>query len=201
MEGAVSIPDYFDLDSILAEEERVAVTFKVGCTGLGRALDPSCDDDDLKEESNVELPFWVVKDLAARGFVGITRPKYYDHRVRNDLEADSRCVNLIEKCAYYYEMGLNVLSITNDKYLSKMLKTTFGLRYEHLLIKAMSLQPDTDDLSRTERVLSREERNVFEAGRSARKVLTEWHVNLPPKPCRGNKRKGAAVDGQRAAQR
>lgn len=40
-----------------------------------------------------------------------------------------------------------------------MLKTTFGLRYEHLLIKAMSVQPDTDDLSRTERVLSREERN------------------------------------------
>lgn len=68
-------------------------------------------DAQLKEESNVELPFWVVKDLAARGFVGITRPKYYDHRVRNDLEADSRCVNLIEKCAYYYEMGLNVLSM------------------------------------------------------------------------------------------
>lgn len=59
----------------------------------------------------MELPFWVVKDLAARGFVGITRPKYYDHRVRNDLEADSRCVNLIDKCAYYYEMGLNVLSM------------------------------------------------------------------------------------------
>ena len=46
-------------------------------------------------------------------------------------------------------------------------------------------------------------RAVFEAGRMAKTALQEWHVNLPPKPCRlgGNKRKGAAAESHRGAPR
>jgi GINS complex subunit 3 len=172
--------DYFNLDAILAEEERVQVRFAVGSTGLGRAIDPSCDDDDLKTGSEVELPFWLLRDLAIRGFVSLQRPKFFSVKTKNDLDADSRCVNLGEKCPYFYQLGLNILSMTNQAWLSEYIKATFEKRYSQLLIQAMSVQPDTRELVQIQRVLTREEDTIFEAGRQMRMAIGQWESSLMP---------------------
>mmetsp|Transcript_344 Transcript_344/g.590 ORF Transcript_344/g.590 Transcript_344/m.590 type:complete len:197 (-) Transcript_344:655-1245(-) len=169
--------DYFDLDAILAEEEKISVQFKVGCTGLGRALDPSCDDDDLKAGSEVELPFWLVRDLSLRGIVSLKLPKYFGERVNNDLQADARCVNLGEKCRYYYEVGLLILSTTHDPKLAELMMNTFEMRYQQLLIHALSCRSGTKETDIVLRVLTVEELKVFESGRESKNNFQQWALN------------------------
>uniref|UniRef100_A0A7S0RJI9 DNA replication complex GINS protein PSF3 n=1 Tax=Pyramimonas obovata TaxID=1411642 RepID=A0A7S0RJI9_9CHLO len=180
--------DYFDLDAILAEEEKVSVHFNVGCTSLGRALDPSCDDDDLKSGSEVELPFWLVKDLASRGMVLLKLPKYFGQRVNNDLQADARCVNLGEKCKYYYEVGLLILATTHDQKLADFVMNTFEIRYQQLLINALSSRSGTKETNTVLRVLTSEERKVFDSGWESKKRFNQWVAN-PPLNLAGCKRR------------
>jgi hypothetical protein len=39
--------------------------------GLGRALDPGADEDDVAAGTRLELPLWMVHNLAVRGFVSL----------------------------------------------------------------------------------------------------------------------------------
>ena len=39
--------------------------------GLGRALDPGADEDDVAGGTRLELPLWMVHNLAVRGFVSL----------------------------------------------------------------------------------------------------------------------------------
>merc|ERR1712168_1085675 len=54
---------FFDMDDILASQERVACVVETPLRGLG-FLDSSYDAQDLAAGTKLELPFWVVKDLA-----------------------------------------------------------------------------------------------------------------------------------------
>jgi len=124
------------------------------------AFDPSCDDEDLKEGAKLEIPLWLTKDLAARGMIKVERPSYYGPRVKNDLQADPRCVNLGEKSPYFYDVGLRLLEVSHDPKLAELLSITFQRRYQQLLISALSVQGDTKDIKRLQRVLSAEEKTL-----------------------------------------
>ena len=39
--------------------------------GLGRALDPGADEDDVVAGTRLELPLWMVRNMAKRGFVSL----------------------------------------------------------------------------------------------------------------------------------
>ena len=98
-----SSSSYYDIDSILSEEERVPSIFNVDGVQLG-FLDPSSFDDDLKKDTNIELPFWLCKTLQSKGMVNIESPKFYKHKFLEHMEADPSVVNLREKSPYYYEV-------------------------------------------------------------------------------------------------
>ncbi|KAK3284699.1 hypothetical protein CYMTET_7659 [Cymbomonas tetramitiformis] len=166
--------DYWNIHDMLAEEEKVTAYFNVGSTGLGRAFDPSCDDEDLKEGAKLEIPLWLTKDLASRGMIKVERPSYYGPRVKNDLQADPRCVNLGEKSPYFYDVGLRLLEVSHDPKLAELLNLTFQRRYQQLLIAALSVQADTKDITRLQRVLSAEEKKLFDDGRLSRSSFESW---------------------------
>ena len=56
---------FFDMDDILASQERLACVVETPLRGLG-FLDASHDTPDLSPGMKLELPFWLVKDLAGR---------------------------------------------------------------------------------------------------------------------------------------
>lgn len=62
---------YYSLDAVLAEETGVPCAFRVGCAGVGRALDPSAGQSDVKAGANVELPLWLLPPLTGRDMVSI----------------------------------------------------------------------------------------------------------------------------------
>ena len=56
---------FFDMDDIMASQERVACVVETPLRGLG-FLDSSHDAADLAPGMKLELPFWLVKDLAGK---------------------------------------------------------------------------------------------------------------------------------------
>ncbi|CAI7862261.1 unnamed protein product [Closterium sp. NIES-53] len=131
--------NYYDLDDILAEDEKLPVTFRTGATGVGRALDPSTDADDLAVGAKVDLPVWMVPALAKRNMVSALEPRMFGERIRKEVQADAACVNLRACSPYYYSLGTKIAPWVRDKTLTRFLFTTFVERYADLLTRAFVL--------------------------------------------------------------
>ncbi|CAI5977121.1 unnamed protein product [Closterium sp. NIES-64] len=155
--------NYYDLDDILAEDEKLPVTFRTGATGVGRALDPSTDADDLAVGAKVDLPVWMVPALAKRNMVSALEPRMFGERIRKELQADAACVNLRACSPYYYSLGTKIAPWVRDKTLTRFLFTTFVERYADLLTRAFVL-PEKE-VPRVRRLLPKEEQQWYAAMR------------------------------------
>jgi hypothetical protein len=99
---------YYDIDSILAEEELIPCTSLFEFNYLAE-LDPdgthhdqrrkTSDDDTttgntlintnyLPENSRIKIPLWVVKGWAMQGFVRLQLPRHYSRKARERYDAD-----------------------------------------------------------------------------------------------------------------
>ncbi|CAI7764299.1 unnamed protein product [Closterium sp. NIES-53] len=164
--------NYYDLDDILAEDEKLPVTFRTGATGVGRALDPSTDADDLAVGAKVDLPVWMVPALAKRNMVSALEPRMFGERIRKEVQADAACVNLRACSPYYYSLGTKIAPWVRDKTLTRFLFTTFVERYADLLTRAFVL-PEKE-VPRVRRLLPKEEQQLLSAGYAAMRRYTAW---------------------------
>jgi len=114
------MPSYYDIDTILAEEELLTVKPKFNFAHLSQ-LDPDLhraasmagrkrrrdddEDDDitnddtshhyLPEGTKIKMPLWAVDRWAMLNFIKIpTLPKHYRQRMKERLEADAVTMNL-----------------------------------------------------------------------------------------------------------
>ncbi len=56
---------YFDIETILSEEQLVPTVFLSGAASLGW-LDSSSVSDDLEVNTRIDMPLWLAQDLATR---------------------------------------------------------------------------------------------------------------------------------------
>ena len=92
-----SSSSYYDIDSILAEEELIPSTALFDFSHLAY-LDPEHSSSHsrnnnnsqsyLPENSRIKLPIWAIKEMAMLGFVRLSLPRHYSRRARERLEAD-----------------------------------------------------------------------------------------------------------------
>lgn len=68
-------------DSNLHIVQKVPVVFATGVTGVGRALDPSCDDDDVRGPEGHHLPLLTTYVAPALDFLS-SRYSLDQHRER-----------------------------------------------------------------------------------------------------------------------
>ena len=103
--------DYYDIDQILATEERVPVTFNCNAQGLGYLVHGV--EEDLAEGTKLKLLFWLADALVKQnsgiqqnsGVVSIKMPKYFSQKYRNYLKANPTSVDLRSVCQVYYQLG------------------------------------------------------------------------------------------------
>ena len=163
---------YYDLDAILAEEERVPTTFLRGAQGLG-ALDSGSGGDDLQPGARVELPIWIADVLAARTLVTLEAPRCYASRFRTYLLADPVVVNLRERSPHFYETGLRLASYVRDaELLCAALLATLAMRFRDIVDKAQSAQGE--DVSQLTRAMTDLERRIFAAGFAGARDQLRW---------------------------
>eukprot|EP00904_Undaria_pinnatifida_P000017 jgi/Undpi1/10015/HiC_scaffold_28.g12469.m1 len=163
---------YYDLESILSEEERVPCVFTLDAMGMGM-LDPTTSEEDLAQGAKVEFPLWMARPLAGKGMVELDLPKHYTDRFREQLEAGPGAVNLRERSPYYYEVGVALASLTDDQRLQDTLLVVFsGERFKRLL--DCSLNSLNEDVNAFTRDLPNLEKSLFNAGYRSSEEYVGW---------------------------
>jgi hypothetical protein len=104
------MPSYYDIDSILAEEELIPCATMFPFSNLAH-LDPNFipvsdlmknsrkrglkhDQMTLSEGSRIHMPLWSIEKWATLGFVTIGLPRHYGRKARERLEADPASADL-----------------------------------------------------------------------------------------------------------
>lgn len=157
--------DYYDIDSIMSEENTVPCILRHGCTGVGRILDPGADLDDLLPDSKVDLPLWMVQAMAKRQLLQVSLPIYFKDHMRRKLRAGPGCENLRVRCNHFYTVAHKVHSAMlatghGDDSFPEFISNTFAGRYSELLTKAPTLDSNAD-ASDLQAKLSSEELSLF----------------------------------------
>ncbi|RUP47167.1 hypothetical protein BC936DRAFT_146059 [Jimgerdemannia flammicorona] len=125
--------DYYNIDAILADQQKLPCIFKCDVKGLGY-LDGN-NDVDLRRDTKVELPFWLVETLAKAPdlFEVAGLPKYYGTRVRSALNASPTSIDFRSLCPYYYMFGVRLVTLLKDDPLTEMLGKAFKARLQLIM--------------------------------------------------------------------
>ena len=166
-------PLYWDIDDILAEEEKINVVVDKSSYRNG-SLNPNCQDPeaDLEKGSVLEIPLWLALFLAQIEMVEIEIPRFYRENFKNTLLADPTHVNLREKTPFYYEIGLKLCKLINDRTLVPTLSVVFLNRVKHFAKISFHLR--IDDSTNLLKKMANFEMRIFNNGRKAANDYREW---------------------------
>ncbi|XP_015877395.3 DNA replication complex GINS protein psf3 [Ziziphus jujuba] len=176
--------NYYDLDDIIAEEERVSVVFRKAVNGVG--IDASAETDCVEIDSKVELPFWLAHELYLRKVVKLKVPTCFNQKTRLELGADAACVDLRSRCPYFYEFGCKIARLFNScepetrvegRDLGSFLLSAFENRYKEVLAKAHSAAFAA--ASKCFTLLTKEETTMYEAAQSSMAAFKKWRMGGP----------------------
>jgi hypothetical protein len=89
------MPRYYDVDSVLAEEELVPCSTLFDFSFLAH-LDPDLPEQEhkLPEGSRIKLPLWAMRKWAMMGFVRLSLPRHFQRKARERIEAEPAEVDL-----------------------------------------------------------------------------------------------------------
>ena len=104
--------NFFDIQDIMASQERITCKFEVDVPNMG-FLDSSSHDKNLKSGTKLELPFWLVKSVYNDKckFSSIETPKTYKDFTHQILLADPCVVDFRKMGQFYYKFGLMLAQI------------------------------------------------------------------------------------------
>ncbi|TDL29469.1 GINS complex, Psf3 component, partial [Rickenella mellea] len=132
--------DYYSIDAILSENQKLQCTFKIDIPDLGY-LDGGAERD-IKALSKLQLPFWLVPMLLHSDYADCTIPPPFSQRVRNALNAEPRSVKLsglVGSGGLWYGFGRMIMRQLDDyqaKEISDVLSKTFKERLVDVMDQA-----------------------------------------------------------------
>ncbi|KAL3793611.1 hypothetical protein ACHAWO_001660 [Cyclotella atomus] len=126
------MPSYYDIDTILAEEELIQIRPSFPFSHLSH-LDPESSNRKrrrvdkenvgnsrtsirggghvLEEGTKIKMPMWAVDRWVVLGFVRVTLPGIYGSKMKERLLADPVSVDLGSKNSHYFLTGLLLTSL------------------------------------------------------------------------------------------
>ncbi|GAA96061.1 uncharacterized protein L969DRAFT_103216 [Mixia osmundae IAM 14324] len=174
--------DYYDLDAILAENQKLPCTFLFEVPNAGYLEGGS--EPHLAKGTTVELPFWIglkIADPVRFGYVSLEIPKPYTSRVRQALEAASRSVNLRSvggSAGWFYDVGVMLNDTIDDYPLRRILYETFRDRLLEVMDQSQhaSARHEVSDASLSDFIAGMDEweRQLFSAGEASNKAMKAW---------------------------
>ncbi|XP_021904168.1 DNA replication complex GINS protein PSF3-like [Carica papaya] len=167
--------NYYNIDDILMEEEFVPVVFHKAVNGV--TIDPSSETNSVEQGAKVELPFWLAQELHLRQALSINVPACFNQKTKLEIQADAACVDLNSRCPYFYEFGCKIEPLVGDRTIAILLSTSFKIRYKEILTKAYTMAYAT--ASKFMSLLTREEKNLYEAAQSSMVAFKKWRKGGP----------------------
>ncbi|KAH9071665.1 GINS complex Psf3 component [Lactarius deliciosus] len=168
--------DYYSIDSILSENQKIQCTFKVDIPDMGH-LDGG-HERDIKAQSKIQLPLWLA-------FILI-----YSSRVRNALNAEAKSVRLsalVGAGGHWYGFGKIIMRLLDDAQaneMSDLLTKTFRDRLAEVIDQAQhfaALGPaggggqSGDSALAFREGLEVTERELFSLAQESAKKTKQWY--------------------------
>ncbi|GAB5590800.1 hypothetical protein Unana1_05700 [Umbelopsis nana] len=162
--------EYYDIDSILAEHEKVPGSFT---EDVGAELNLTGEGIEIARGTKVELPYWLAESLMdfQRLFIMET-PRIYNNRVRNALIAGPTSVDTRRIHPYFHRLGLKFVQSFIQKQLTFVLQMSFTQRLYMILDHAQtSLNTDSSHFTRK---LDETERYLFKLAHDSATAMKNW---------------------------
>ncbi|KIJ70263.1 hypothetical protein HYDPIDRAFT_104950 [Hydnomerulius pinastri MD-312] len=180
--------DYFSIDAILAENQKIQCTFKVDIPDMGHLGGGS--DRDIKALSKVPIPIWLAYIVLYSDWADFTIPSPFGPRVRNALKAEPRSVKLsalVGAGGLWYGFGKMIMDILSDEQangMSELLTQTFRGRLTEVIDQAQHFAalgpaggggPAGDAAQSFREGLDGTERQLFALAQDSAKRTKRWH--------------------------
>jgi GINS complex subunit 3 len=173
--------NYYSIEAICAEETLVPAILPHGCTGVGAIIDQSSDQPQLAPGASVDLPLWMMADLARRNLALPELPIIYGEKMRRKIKAGAGCEDLRARCPFYYTVAEQLHSIMTatgcaDESLPGYMASALRGRYRELLTRAPQVEGSVE-ATQIRGKLSVEEAALFSAASEAAGAHDRWRCN------------------------
>mgnify|MGYP002803424334 FL=1 len=169
--------NYFELDDILACQEKMPCTFETQVKDLG-FLDHGSDNDHIESDTKMDLPFWLAKELCARQrrIISVELPKVYREAYRQILEADATAVDLNKLGPYYYSVGGKLLDFDNGENprIAESLMKAYMKRMRRLMDLCLNKLDGSKEAQTLLSKLDHDEHNVFDLSQQGLRQFEQW---------------------------
>lgn len=106
-------PNYLDLDDIFAQTQTVEAQFLLDIPGL--EFLSSSNTEEIKQGTEIMLPFWMAKVLYTYSMIDIKLPRAYTPDFIETLSAEADVVDLHKVGPDYYRFGKLLLGLKREK--------------------------------------------------------------------------------------
>ncbi|EGW30157.1 uncharacterized protein SPAPADRAFT_144369 [Spathaspora passalidarum NRRL Y-27907] len=115
--------NYYDLDDILADGEKVPCKFNITVPGLGYLQ--GNPGKPIEKDTKIELPFWlaeilavcIVSDESQQSFIDMIDPEFINSKVVNAIKSNPTSVDLHKLLPHYYKLIEKWCSMFSDEQL------------------------------------------------------------------------------------
>lgn len=167
---------YYDLDDIMATNERIPCRFNMTVPGLGYL--EGNPGKPIEKGTKVELPFWLAEVLAVSGsenesFIDLLNPDLINHQLINAIKSDSVNIDLHSILSNYYILIEKWCDMFQDRELSGILMQM--LKERCYMINNYANNTNANKLS-NEFLLSLDayEKKLFKLTSESNKQLKNW---------------------------
>ncbi|KAJ4472294.1 hypothetical protein J3R30DRAFT_3524280 [Lentinula aciculospora] len=132
--------DYFSIDAILAENQKIQCKFKQRIPEMGHLGGGS--ERDITALSKRQIPIWLAYIIVYSDWADFDIPQPFSNKVRNALRAEPRSVrlsNLVGAGTGWYVFGKTIMDMLGDEQgveMSEMLVATFKGRLVDVIDQA-----------------------------------------------------------------
>jgi len=180
--------DYFSIEAILAENQKIQCTFKHNIPGMGHLGGGT--ERDIAVSSKIQLPLWLAYTVIYSDWADFNIPMPFGSRVRNALKAEAcsvRLSNLVGAGGFWYGFGKTIMEILSEDQanaISEMLTKAFEHRLLEIVDQAQHFaalgQAGGDGSSGNSSQMFREgldvtERELFALAQESAKRTKNWY--------------------------
>lgn len=167
--------NYYDLDDILGDDERIMVKLTTDAVGLGYVFDGDFQKD-LNKDTKLKLPLWLVSYLKGNNLVMCALPGYLDKKERSQLLAKKDDLDDLPHSAskYFYHVASRMRKLTNrnQEEIASNVMGIFGSRFMSIFDNA---QNDSNELvSDVVDRLTPVETKLYQAAANRVKEVAAW---------------------------
>ena len=143
--------------------------------------------DDLKKETMIGLPFWLIKPLHLRNMIRVERPIYFQNRFADSLLIEPNVVNLRGKCEYWYVLGFKLCQLMDAKEISIWMEKSLQSRNQEIIDQSHHYKSNNFDQFRS--FLCYIEQKLFDQKHETEIYIHKWKNNVTKKSLLGKRKR------------